>query len=129
MARGREGQLRYAESLVFLSVNRLTVCLLIQDPPACRNGGRDGPASNVPQFSSLQQLTSAIKEAGQRKDWMKAVALLEGKYGVLQQACRGTLVDTPLCSLRTRRQTATQCLHLQLSDQCVREGSAVGTRM
>ena len=50
------------------------------------------------EFSSLQQLTVAIKEAGQREDWMKAVALLEGKYGVLEQECRG-FYFMPLLSL------------------------------
>ena len=34
--------------------------------------------SNVPKFSSLQQLTVAIKEAGRRGDWMGAIQLLEG---------------------------------------------------
>ncbi len=38
----------------------------------------DGRGVNVlvPQFSSSQQLTAAIKQTGQ--DWMKAVSLLEG---------------------------------------------------
>ena len=39
---------------------------------------RDRGDSNVPKFSSLQQLTVAIKEAGQRGDWMGAIQLLEG---------------------------------------------------
>ncbi len=99
------------------------------EPPACGNRARDDRASNVPQFSSLQQLTAAIKEAGQRKDWKKAVALLEGKYGVLAKAYRGSLTAMSLCSLRTRRQSATQCVHLQCCNRRVRECSAVGTRM
>ena len=39
---------------------------------------RDRSQLNLPKFSSLHQLTVAIKGAGQRGDWTGAIQLLEG---------------------------------------------------